>query len=108
MHKLFIYHITLHFEHIAVVATYAYFNIIFFFFRRAFSIFSVYGTLPNAAKSTHFGYKHQPGKIADFTPGHSSTNDKVRREVSTFILHYFHCMKFIYYVQSIDLSLLIT
>lgn len=43
---------------------------------------SVYGTLPNPIRSAHFAYKNQPGKIADFTPGHSSANDKERREVS--------------------------
>lgn len=63
------------------------FNMMFFY--------SVYSTLPNPVKSTHFGYKHQPGKIADFTPGHSSGTDKERREVSIFwiFLKLFFCFQ---------------
>lgn len=43
--------------------------------------FSVYGTLPNPLSSTN-NYKMQPGKIEDFTPGHSSATDRQRREVN--------------------------
>ncbi|XP_055320591.1 sorbin and SH3 domain-containing protein 1 isoform X24 [Sitodiplosis mosellana] len=37
-------------------------------------------TLPNPMKSTNVSYKNQPGKIENFTPGHSSATDKERRE----------------------------
>lgn len=43
-------------------------------------LYSVYGTLPNPLNNC---YKNHPGKIEDFTPGHSSANDKERREVRT-------------------------
>lgn len=42
---------------------------------------SVYGTLPNPIRSTNSAYRNHPGKIEDFTPGHSSATDKERREV---------------------------
>lgn len=50
------------------------------------SLFSVYSTLPNPMKSTNVAYKNQPGKIENFTPGHSSATDKERREVG--VLHF--------------------
>lgn len=42
---------------------------------------SVYGTLPNPTRSTNSPYRNHPGKIENFTPGHSSATDKERREV---------------------------
>lgn len=34
-------------------------------------------------KSTNSAYKNHPGKIENFTPGHSSATDKERREVGS-------------------------
>lgn len=48
----------------------------------SFLFFSVYGTLPNT-------YKTQPGKIENFTPGHSSATDRERREVCISFLSEF-------------------
>lgn len=49
---------------------------------------SVYGTLPNPMRSTNSPYKNHPGKIENFTPGHSSATDKERREVCSNFLFF--------------------
>lgn len=54
----------------------------------SFTLNSVYGTLPNPIRSTNSPYRNHPGKIEDFTPGHSSATDKERREVRNF---FFFC-----------------
>lgn len=42
-----------------------------------------YGTLPTPVKSSTPVYCNNPGKIENFTPGHSSVSDKERKEVNT-------------------------
>ncbi|XP_055373920.1 uncharacterized protein LOC129607174 isoform X4 [Condylostylus longicornis] len=39
-----------------------------------------YGTLPNPVKPGSDPYKNQPGKIENFTPGHSSVSEKERKD----------------------------
>lgn len=41
-----------------------------------------YGTLPTPVKSAMPAYSNNPGKIENFTPGHSSVSDKERKEVN--------------------------
>lgn len=45
--------------------------------------FRSYGTLPIPVKSSTPVYSNNPGKIENFTPGHSSVSDKERKEVNT-------------------------
>lgn len=45
--------------------------------------FRSYGTLPTPVKSSTPVYSNNPGKIENFTPGHSSVSDKERKEVNT-------------------------
>ncbi|XP_023159765.2 sorbin and SH3 domain-containing protein 1 isoform X16 [Drosophila hydei] len=40
----------------------------------------VYGTMPNPIKSAQNAYKNQPGRIEDYTTGHSSVSEKEKKE----------------------------
>ncbi|XP_043066320.2 uncharacterized protein CAP isoform X10 [Drosophila bipectinata] len=40
----------------------------------------LYGTMPNPIKSAQNSYKNQPGRIEDYTTGHSSVSEKEKKE----------------------------
>ncbi|XP_030369107.1 uncharacterized protein LOC115620079 isoform X2 [Scaptodrosophila lebanonensis] len=41
---------------------------------------NLYGTMPNPIKSTQNSYKNQPGRIENYTTGHSSVSEKEKKE----------------------------
>lgn len=84
--------------------------IIINFFFTFISICRPLGSPENPLKSPsgNSAYKNQPGKIEDFTPGHSSVSEKDRREVNKTIGKIFHSsftwndVKVIFYLQRIE------
>lgn len=64
----------------------------FFFF--GFHVHRAYGTLPNPVKPAVVVYHNNPGKIENFTPGHSSVSEKERKEVSVEFKIYYHFILF--------------
>lgn len=46
------------------------------------SPFRAYGTMPNPIKSAQNAYKNQPGRIENYTTGHSSVSEKEKKEAS--------------------------
>lgn len=44
--------------------------------------FRSYGTMPNPIKSAPNAYKNQPGRIENYTTGHSSVSEKEKKEAS--------------------------
>lgn len=42
----------------------------------------LYGTMPNPIKAAQNSYKNQPGRIENYTTGHSSVSEKEKKEAS--------------------------
>ncbi|KAH8370785.1 hypothetical protein KR093_004965 [Drosophila rubida] len=51
----------------------------------------LYGTMPNPVKSAANSYKNQPGRIENYTTGHSSVSEKEKKEASGAAASFLSC-----------------